>query len=74
MYKMWPKNKSKKEIKRRTDMPRFEEDDDLLFEYQRYVVSCSGVPEDYDTWVSTQYGETKKRSRKPKRDKHSGYE
>ena len=55
-------------------MPRFEEDDDLLFEYQRYVRSSNGVPEDYDTWVSSQYGETKKRSRKPKREKNFGYE
>jgi hypothetical protein len=55
-------------------MPRFEEDDDLLFEYQRYVISCGGIPDDYDTWVSSQYGESKKRARKIKRDKHAGNE
>ena len=54
-------------------MARFEEDDDLLDEYQRYVISCKGTPDDYDTWVSLQYGENKKRYRKPKRDKYYEY-
>jgi hypothetical protein len=54
-------------------MPRFDEDEDLLDEYERYVVTNHGVPEDYDTWVLNNYGEGRKRARKPQRKKYSGY-
>ena len=49
-------------------MPRFDEDDELLEEYSRYVRSSSGIPDDYDTWVQLEYGESKKRSRKMKQN------
>lgn len=56
-------------------MANFDEDDELLEEYARYVRSVSGVPEDYDTWVQSSYGELRKRSRKPKNgnSKHHDY-
>lgn len=54
-------------------MPRFDEDDELLERYERYVISTPGVPEDYDTWVLNEYGENRKRSRKPRRSKYSDY-
>jgi hypothetical protein len=52
-------------------MPAFEEDEDLFDKYQRYVRSTTGIPDDYDTWVQTEYGESKKRSRK-QRSNQSG--
>ena len=56
-------------------MPRFDEDEELLEEYSRYVRSSSGIPDDYDTWVQAEYGESKKRARKaPKQNsKHYDY-
>ncbi|CAB4156629.1 hypothetical protein UFOVP658_87 [uncultured Caudovirales phage] len=53
-------------------MSRFEEDDELLEEYSRYVKSFHGVPEDYDTWVHSEYGESKKRTRSPRRHNDKG--
>jgi len=45
-------------------MPEFEEDLNLLEEYARYVKATSGVPDDFDTWVISEYGESRKRARK----------
>lgn len=45
-------------------MPEFEEDMRLLEEYARYVKATSGVPDDFDTWVISEYGESKKRARR----------
>jgi hypothetical protein len=47
-------------------MAQFDEDEELLEEYARYVRSVTGIPDDYDTWVQSGYGESRKRSRKPK--------
>lgn len=55
-------------------MPHFDEDDELLEEYARYVRSSSGVPEDYDTWVQSSYGELRKRSRKIKNNSSKHYD
>jgi hypothetical protein len=54
-------------------MPAFEEDEDLFIEYQRYVRSTSGIPDDYDTWVQSEYGESKKRSRKQQKNGNSKF-
>lgn len=54
-------------------MPAFEEDEDLFIEYQRYVRSISGIPDDYDTWVQSEYGESKKRSRKQQKNGNSKF-
>ena len=43
-------------------MPEFEEDIRLLEEYSRYVKATSGVPDDFDTWVISEYGESRKRA------------
>jgi hypothetical protein len=53
-------------------MPKFEEDINLLEEYSRYVRATSGIPDDFDTWVSSEYGESRKRSHQVK--KHRGRE
>jgi hypothetical protein len=45
-------------------MPRFDDDDDLYEEYQRYAQGAHGVPEDYDTWLESVYGGTKRRRSK----------
>lgn len=48
-------------------MPRFDDDEELYEEYQRYAQGVHGVPDDYDTWLESSYGGTKRRrSRKSK--------
>jgi len=54
-------------------MPNFEEDEDLFEMYQKYVISNSGIPEDYDTWVQTAYGESRKRPHKQKNNNNNKY-
>jgi hypothetical protein len=49
-------------------MPTFEEDDKLFEMYTRYVSSTHGIPDDFDTWVSNEYGDSKKRSRSIRRN------
>jgi len=48
-------------------MPRFEDSDDLYIEYQRYAQGAHGEPEDYDTWLESEYGRTKRK--RPKKQK-----
>lgn len=55
-------------------MPMFEEDDDLLREYARYVSSTHGIPEDFDTWVHSEYGDSRKRARSIRKNNTKGYD
>lgn len=45
-------------------MPRFDDDEELYEEYQRYAQGAHGVPDDYDTWIESVYGGTKRRRSK----------
>ena len=55
-------------------MAQFDEDEELLEKYSRYVCSVTGIPDDYDTWVQAEYGESRKRARKPKNSNYKNYE
>lgn len=56
-------------------MPAFEEDDELFEEYARYVSLFHGIPDDFDTWVHNNYGNSRKRSHSVRRNNNlKGYD
>jgi hypothetical protein len=55
-------------------MSGYEEEDDVLMEqYQRYVLSNTGIPEDFDTWVQNQGVQYKKKPKKQRPRKFTDY-
>lgn len=53
-------------------MPRFDEEDEeyveLVKEYERYIKGHADDPEDFAEWLEENYGESRKRVLKPKRN------
>lgn len=46
----------------------FDEEDDMFEEYERYVISNPGIPDDYETWLQNQpINHKRKKKLKPRK-------
>jgi hypothetical protein len=55
-------------------MSGYEDEDDALMEqYQRYVLSNVGIPEDFDTWVQSNGEHHKRKPKKQRPRKFTDY-